>query len=203
VTVVISASGSSCSPRSLQRASAESLPPLHESAKVVAGVARLSPRRRDGWGRDSTLCPLMKYLLVRRRRRPGGGGRSNRPSSEGRRSFGASGRPGSSPRRGHRSCGTAPDSHRTSRLYTGREICARRSRAYALEPMPRASVWTARRPSRQRLVRLVKMTVQNKRSRRPSRVHCGKRRSRNAGSAGMRSALVRASTSSRGTAACG
>jgi hypothetical protein len=76
---VISASGSSCSPRSLQSVSAESLPPLHESAKVDASVAAFALGRCDGRGRDSTECPLMKNLLVRRRRRPGGGYRTNRP----------------------------------------------------------------------------------------------------------------------------
>src|SRR5439155_18667090 len=63
VTVVISASGSSSWRRSVQRTSAESLPPLQERAKGAGGrfpSAAASPRRGERPGLESIVCPLTK-----------------------------------------------------------------------------------------------------------------------------------------------
>src|SRR2546430_5240596 len=63
VTVVISAPGSSSRRRSVQRPSAESLPPLQESAKGAGGrspSAAASPRRGGRLGLESIVCPFTK-----------------------------------------------------------------------------------------------------------------------------------------------
>src|ERR687888_1461634 len=63
VTVVISASGSSCRQRSDQRASAESLPPLQERAKDAYGLSpgeAATSRRGESPGLASIVCPLTK-----------------------------------------------------------------------------------------------------------------------------------------------
>src|SRR2546430_9915923 len=115
VTVVISAPGSSSRRRSVQRPSAESLPPLQESAKGAGGrspSAAASPRRGERPGLESIVCPLTKTSASAEEeaRRPGP---PEPPFLRGLRSFRRRTVDLTRPRAGHRSCGAAPDLHQT------------------------------------------------------------------------------------------
>jgi hypothetical protein len=116
---VISASGSSCSRRSAQRARAESLPPLHERAKAMSGGssagAAVASGSHDSWGgRDWIVRPFMKNLRVCGGRGPAASAARTALPPRARRSFGAERSTWLVPVVEHRSCGTAPDSYRTS-----------------------------------------------------------------------------------------
>jgi hypothetical protein len=126
----MSASGSSRSRRSVQSTRAESLPPLHERAKDTCGGCSagsvLTLCVRDRRCRNWIVCPLMKNLRVcegreARRRLP-----HEPPFLRGLAFVRHRAVDLAHPRwAGHRSCGTAPDSHRTSPSLHRPGICAR------------------------------------------------------------------------------
>lgn len=129
VTVVISASGSLPSRRSVRSVSAESLPPLQERAKGVpggksGGVALGSElhESRGCW----VVCPDMKPPRLRRgeirRRRPPEPPLPPRADVRSAQAVDLA-----RPRLGPHSCGTAPDCTGLRRGYAGRGVCARRS----------------------------------------------------------------------------
>jgi hypothetical protein len=103
VTVVISASGSIPWRRSVQSVSAESLPPLQESANGVRGVnsggAALGPNGRERRGRP-VVCPDIKTSASAEGGGPAAAAARTAPPPRADVRSARGGRPGSSPGRG-------------------------------------------------------------------------------------------------------